>query len=112
MTTARDIDVCTAHLNTRAADEVAGNEAQCAELKVILARHAAARPVVFGGDVNRQGSCAPDGFWTRTDHAAGQNPGLQHAYGSRALRPGPARTIPAAHTDHDVLLVRARRAGR
>ena len=27
VTTARDIDVCTAHLNTRAANEVAGNEA-------------------------------------------------------------------------------------
>jgi endonuclease/exonuclease/phosphatase family metal-dependent hydrolase len=109
--TAREIDVCTAHLNTRAADEVSGNEAQCAELKVVLARRAAARPVVFGGDVNRRRPCAPRGAWTRTDHAARQAPGLQHVYGSRTLRSPVARVLRAAHTDHDHLLVRARLAG-
>jgi endonuclease/exonuclease/phosphatase family metal-dependent hydrolase len=110
VTTARDVDVCTAHLNTRAANEVTGNEAQCAELKVILARHAAARPVVYGGDVNRRRSCAPSGAWTRTDHAARQAPGLQHVYGSRTLRSPTAEVLPAEQTDHDFLLVRARLA--
>jgi endonuclease/exonuclease/phosphatase family metal-dependent hydrolase len=111
VTTARDVDVCTAHLNTRAANEVAGNEAQCEELKVILARHAAARPMVFGGDVNRRRSCAPRGAWTRTDHAARQAPGIQHVYGSRTLRSPQGEVLPAGHTDHDFLLVRAQRSG-
>jgi endonuclease/exonuclease/phosphatase family metal-dependent hydrolase len=104
--TARGVDVCTAHLNTRAASEAAGNDAQCAELKAILAGRGT---VAFGGDVNRRGSCAPRGAWTRTDRSAAQAPGLQHAYGSRALRSPSAQVLPAEHTDHDVLLVRARR---
>jgi endonuclease/exonuclease/phosphatase family metal-dependent hydrolase len=107
VTTRRDVDVCTAHLNERTAVEVAGNDAQCAELRALLARRAAARPVIFGGDVNRRGSCAPDGFWTRTDRSADQAPGLQHVYGSAALRPLSADVVAARHTDHDVLLVRA-----
>src|SRR4051812_47746401 len=40
-----DVDVCTAHLNTRSAVEVAGNDAQCAELQALLARRAAAGTV-------------------------------------------------------------------
>jgi hypothetical protein len=103
-----DVDVCTAHLNTRSAVEVAGNEAQCDELAALLARRAATRTVVFGGDVNRRRSCAPDGAWTRTDRAAGQAPGLQHVYGSGSLRSPSAHVLAAEHTDHDVLLVRAR----
>jgi endonuclease/exonuclease/phosphatase family metal-dependent hydrolase len=108
VTTRVDVDVCTAHLNTRSPIEVAGNEAQCAELAALLARRAPARTVVFGGDVNRRDSCAPDGMWTRTDRSADQAPGLQHVYGSRALRSPSAEVVPATHTDHDVLLVRAR----
>ena len=99
--------MCTAHLNTRSTVEVAGNDAQCAELAAILARRAAARTVIFGGDVNRRRSCAPAGFWTRTDGSADQAPGLQHVYGSGALRSPSAEVVPATHTDHDVLLVRA-----
>jgi endonuclease/exonuclease/phosphatase family metal-dependent hydrolase len=95
------IDVCTAHLKPI---EVAGNEAQCAAL---LARRAAARTLAFGGDVNRRQSCAPAGLWTRTDGSASQAPGLQHAYGSAALRSPSAEVVPAVHADHDVLLVRA-----
>ena len=109
VTTRDDVDVCTAHLNTRSAVEVAGNDAQCAELSALLARRASARTVVFGGDVNRRRSCAPDGAWTRTDASASQAPGLQHVYGSDELRAPTAEVIPAAHSDHDVLLVRARR---
>jgi endonuclease/exonuclease/phosphatase family metal-dependent hydrolase len=101
------VDVCTAHLNTRTAVEVAGNDGQCAELARLLARRAASRTVAFGGDVNRRRSCAPDGAWTRTDRSAEQAPGIQHVYGSGALRSPSAQVVPATHSDHDVLLVRA-----
>jgi endonuclease/exonuclease/phosphatase family metal-dependent hydrolase len=105
-----DVDVCTAHLNTRSTVEVAGNDAQCTELAAVLARRATDRAVIFGGDLNRRRSCAPAGGWTRTDGSAGQRPGLQHVYGSGALRSPMAQVLPAAHSDHDVLLVRARLA--
>jgi endonuclease/exonuclease/phosphatase family metal-dependent hydrolase len=101
------IDVCTAHLNTRSATELGGNDAQCAELAALLSRRAAARTVIFGGDVNRRQSCAPAGLWTRADNFADQAPGLQHVYGSGALRSPSARVVAAVHSDHDVLLVRA-----
>ena len=107
VTTQVDVDVCTAHLNTRSAVEVAGNDGQCAEIAALLARRAAKRTVVFGGDVNRRRSCAPAGVWTRTDRSAEQAPGIQHVYGSGALRSPSAEVLPAAHLDHDVLLVRA-----
>jgi endonuclease/exonuclease/phosphatase family metal-dependent hydrolase len=112
VTTGVDVDVCTAHLNTRSTVEVAGNDAQCAELAELLARRAAARTVAFGGDVNRRDSCAPDGVWSRTDTAAAQAPGLQHVYGSGALRSPSAEVLPATHSDHDVLLVRAHLTAR
>jgi len=113
VTTGVGVDVCTAHLNERIPVEVAGNDAQCAELTALLARRAATgRTVIFGGDVNRRPSCAPDGFWTRTDSSASQAGGLQHAYGTAALRSPRATVVPATHTDHDVLLVRAQLAAR
>ena len=102
------VDVCTAHLNTRSTVEVAGNDAQCVELSALLARRASARTVIFGGDVNRRQSCAPDGVWTRTDRTAHQARGLQHVYGSGALRSPSVGVVPATHSDHDVLLVRSR----
>jgi hypothetical protein len=101
------VDVCTAHLASPEPDEVAANDPQCVELASLLARRAAARTVIFGGDVNRRGSCAPRGFWTRTDRTARQDPGSQHVYGTEVLRSPSARVEPATHTDHDVLLVRA-----
>jgi endonuclease/exonuclease/phosphatase family metal-dependent hydrolase len=101
------VDVCTAHLATRDHVEVSANDPQCAELSAVLARRAGARAVIFGGDVNRIPSCAPRGFWTRTDHSAGQDPGIQHVYGSSALSSPSAQVVPAMHTDHDVLFVRA-----
>jgi endonuclease/exonuclease/phosphatase family metal-dependent hydrolase len=99
------VDVCTAHLNTRSPVEVAGNDKQCDELAALLAR----RPgtVIFAGDVNRREPCAPDGAWTRTDGDAGQAAGLQHVYGTPDLRSPAAEVVPATHTDHDVLIVRA-----
>jgi endonuclease/exonuclease/phosphatase family metal-dependent hydrolase len=108
VTTRSAVDVCTAHLNTRTAVEVAGNDAQCAELAALLARRAAARTVIFGGDVNRRRSCGPDGAWARTDRSAHQAPGLQQVYGSGALRSPSAKVVPFTHSDHDILLVRAR----
>jgi hypothetical protein len=70
VTTRVDVDVCTAHLNTRTPVEVAGSDAQCVELAALLARRGDARTVTLGGDVNRRHSCAPAGLWTRTDRSA------------------------------------------
>lgn len=106
------VDVCTAHLASPEVEEVAANEPQCAELRAILARRAAAGTVIFGGDVNRRPSCAPRVFWTRTDSSSHQDPGSQQVYGTAALRSPTARVVPAIHTDHDVLLVRAYRSPR
>ena len=102
------VDVCTAQLASPAIDEAAANAPQCAELRAILARRAHTHTVIFGGDVNRLSSCAPRGFWTRTDRSARQDPGSQQVYGTRALRSPWAQVVPTTHTDHDVLLVRAR----
>ena len=107
VTTRVDVDVCTAHLNTRTPIEVAGNDAQCAELTALLARRAAAGTVIFGGDVNRRAYCAPEGFWTGTDGSDGQSPGIQHVYGSGGLRSPSTEVVPSTHSDHNVLLVRA-----
>jgi endonuclease/exonuclease/phosphatase family metal-dependent hydrolase len=112
VTTRVDVDVCTAHLATRATDEVAANDPQCTELRALLARRAADRTVIFGGDVNRRSPCAPDGFWIRTDASAEQNPGKQHVYGTGALGSPSSEVVPATHTDHDVLLVRAHLSAR
>ena len=102
------VDVCTAHLATRSSVEVAANDAQCAELAALLARRAATRTVIFGGDVNRSRACAPARAWTRIDGTADQAPGLQSVYGSGALRSPWSQVLPGTHTDHDILLVRAR----
>ncbi len=102
------VDVCTSHLASADIDEVAANNPQCAELGALLARRARAHTVIFGGDVNRRPSCAPGGFWTRTDESAHQDPGSQQVYGTGALRSPSARVVPAVHTDHDVLVVSAR----
>ncbi len=99
--------MCTAHLASHEPVEAAANDPQCVELRALLARRASAGAVIFGGDVNRLPSCAPDGFWTRTDASARQDPGSQQVYGSGALRSPSERIVPATHTDHDILLVRA-----
>jgi endonuclease/exonuclease/phosphatase family metal-dependent hydrolase len=103
VTTRGGVDVCTAHLNSRSPVEIAGNEPQCAELATLLA----GRTAILAGDVNRRDACAPDGFWVRTDASAAQAPGLQHVYGSEAFRSPAAEVLPAAHTDHDILVVRS-----
>ncbi len=111
------VEVCTAHLASPEPVEAPANAPQCAELTAVLARRASGRALIFGGDVNRLPSCAPDGFWTRTDASARQDPRSQQVYGSGALRSPSARIVPATHTDHDILVVRAyltspRKAGR
>ena len=105
-------DVCTSHLASPDITEVAANQPQCAELRRVLARRAELGAVIFGGDVNRRGSCAPAGFWARSDASARQDPGSQQVYGVRAFRSPAVRVVPAVHTDHDVLLVSARRVMR
>jgi endonuclease/exonuclease/phosphatase family metal-dependent hydrolase len=107
-TTRDGVDVCTAHLATRARSEAAANDAQCAELAAVLERRAEARTVVFGGDINRNRPCVPAGAWERDDRSADQAPGLQSVAGTGALRSPAAEVLPAARTDHDMLLVRAR----
>jgi endonuclease/exonuclease/phosphatase family metal-dependent hydrolase len=102
------VDVCTAHLASPDPEEVAANAPQCAELRALLARRAAGGILIFGGDVNRRRTCAASGLWTRSDAAAHQDPGSQQVYGSGALRSPSPTVVPAIHTDHDVLLVRAR----
>jgi endonuclease/exonuclease/phosphatase family metal-dependent hydrolase len=107
VSTVVDIDVCTAHLSERTPMGVAANDAQCAEMTAVLGRRAATRIIIFAGDLNRRSSCAPAGFWTRTDSSARQDPGLQQVYGTGALRSPSTEVVPATHTDHDILLVRA-----
>jgi endonuclease/exonuclease/phosphatase family metal-dependent hydrolase len=108
VSTRAGVDVCTAHL----AAESPVNGAQCAELAALLERRAAARTVIFGGDVNRNRACAPGRAWSRTDGSAGQAPGLQSVSGNGALQSPSVTVLPATHTDHDVLQVRARRVSR
>ena len=101
------VEVCTAHLASHETVEVAANAPQCDELRALLARRGAAHTVIFAGDLNRRFPCAPPGFWTRTDSSARQDPGLQQVYGTAAFRSPSERVVPATHTDHDLLLVRA-----
>jgi hypothetical protein len=108
--TTRRGTVCGAHLEARLDDpDRVTNRAQCAEVGRVLTLYAArGRPVTFGGDMNRLSSCAPPGFWTRTDWAGGGIPGVQHVYGSRSLTRPVARVVRADLTDHDFLAVEAR----
>jgi endonuclease/exonuclease/phosphatase family metal-dependent hydrolase len=110
METDEGIRTCAAHLSVTGSDaQAATSDTQCEELTDILARDGQHRPTIFGGDVNRQESCAPAGFWTTTDAAVTQISGIQHAYGSRGWFFGAEATIvPMTHTDHDGLLVESR----
>lgn len=105
--TDEDLRACTAHLSVAGSTaQAATNEAQCQELSAVLGRNGQDQATVFAGDVNRNESCAPAGFWTSTDANATQAPGIQHAYGSRGWLPNPTSTIvPMTYTDHDGLLV-------
>jgi endonuclease/exonuclease/phosphatase family metal-dependent hydrolase len=105
VTTAGATSVCTAHLGTReSAGARQANDAECAELRSVLARHDAVGATVFGGDVNRGEPCAPASMWVADDTAAAQTAGIQHIYGSRSLPEPVVRVATATHTDHDFLL--------
>jgi hypothetical protein len=103
-TTVHEVSVCTAHLSTRTSTDLrAANDAQCRELRGVLAGYQDAGTTVFGGDLNRQEPCAPVTMWSRQDAAASQSAGIQHIYGSLSL-PAPAPEVTAAtYTDHDFL---------
>ena len=74
----------------------------------MLAVRARRGPTIAAGDMNTLGSCAPAGMWTRTDWGWTQTPGVQHAYGTSShLRAATSEVLPATHTDHDFLYVRA-----
>jgi len=106
VTTAGASHVCTAHLSTRDSSAASrANDAECGELRTVLARYDARGPTVFGGDMNRQTPCAPTTMWATGDTVAGQLPGIQHIYGSRFSGDRPfVQVAPANHTDHDFLL--------
>ena len=106
VTTAGALNVCTAHLGTPGAVGASrANDAECAELRAVLARYDAAGATVFGGDVNRRSPCAPSDMWVTDDTAATQTAGIQHIYGSRSLPDPVVGVVTATHTDHDFLLV-------
>lgn len=112
-TTEEDVRVCTTHLSVAGSEaQAVTNQAQCEELSALL-RKGGQRPgqrqaTILAGDVNRQESCAPGGFWTLTDAAATQAAGIQHAYGTRAwFRQPQVEVVPMTYTDHDALLARA-----
>ena len=107
-TTAGAVTVCTAHLSTRdSSGERVANDAECRELRDVLAEHANLRTTFFGGDVNRQTACAPTTMWATHDAAATQSAGLQHIYGSRSVDDPSASIVEATYTDHDFLLAAA-----
>jgi endonuclease/exonuclease/phosphatase family metal-dependent hydrolase len=102
VTTVKAVTVCTAHLGTRGSTaERQANDAECDELRGVLQRYDRLRATVFGGDINRRESCAPDTMWSLHDTKASQNPGIQHVYGSRSLMQPRPHVAATTHTDHD-----------
>jgi hypothetical protein len=101
-------DVCTSHLERPdSSDASATNDAQCAELGLMLERRSS-QFTLLGGDVNRRNSCAPVGWWTRTDSLSDRSPGVQHVYGSPAIKGPIEQVLASAFSDHDMLLITAR----
>jgi endonuclease/exonuclease/phosphatase family metal-dependent hydrolase len=107
--TARQVDVCTAHLTTRGSGTArTANAGQCVEFAAVLGLRDERGPVLAAGDFNRRNGCVPAGMSARSDTRAEQLPGRQHGYGSTdELTPPLVETLPAEYTDHDYLLVRA-----
>ena len=103
-TTVRNVTVCTAHLSTRdSTGQRVANNGECRELHDLLARRQRVGATVFGGDMNRQRSCAPATMWTGRDNAATQAAGIQHIYSSMPLDRSSLGVAPATYTDHDFL---------
>lgn len=111
VTTDRPVTVCTAHLSTPEPGAARrANEAECRELRRVLARYDAVTTTVFAGDVNRQVPCAPPTMWATGDTSATQAAGIQHMYGSTSLTEPTSRVVPATYTDHDFFLTASRLA--
>lgn len=107
-TTDTDVTVCTAHLSTRySAGERTDNDVQCRQLRQVLAGRASLGTTYFGGDVNRQTSCAPATMWSLHDATAAQSAGVQHIYASQSVSEPSASIVEATYTDHDFLLAAA-----
>ena len=107
VSTVDGVDVCTAHLEAPDTDDAAAaNDGQCAELSRVLTDRGS-QSLLFGGDLNRRGSCAPAGAWNHTDAASDRLPGLQHVYGSTAFDDPVAEVVSWPFSDHDLLVVRA-----
>lgn len=106
--TSQRVTVCTTHLSSPSEVRTAVVR-QCAELTKVLAARARRGPTIAAGDMNKVGSCAPAGMWTRTDGESAQKPGFQQVYGSASLlHVVTSEVLPATYTDHDFLYVRAR----
>ncbi len=106
--TAQSVTVCTTHLSAPSELRTAVLR-QCAEFTDLLAARTRRGPTIAAGDMNTLGGCAPAGMWTRTDAEGAQTPGVQHAYGTAShLRAATSEVLPATHTDHDFLYLRAR----
>ena len=101
------VRACTSHLSVSGTPEQnATNDAQCAELTDVLASGDATEPTILGGDMNRQTSCAPRGFWSERDEDSAQDPGLQHVYGNWSRFAWPRdEVLPMTYSDHGALLV-------
>lgn len=102
VTTRQGVNVCTTHLAVGATS--ANQQAQCTELEGVLARKQEEGPTFFGGDMNRQTDCAPEGMWVMRDDEARQLPGIQHLYGPATGGAVTEQVIPATYTDHDFIL--------
>jgi endonuclease/exonuclease/phosphatase family metal-dependent hydrolase len=101
--------VCATHLEIRGSDPVdAVNDAQCDEFAQSLERFAGDRPVIAGGDMNRDDPCTAPGMWVRTDGDADQASGKQHVYATREFVGPETRILPMLYTDHDALVVTSR----
>ena len=107
------VDVCTAHLASPEPDEVAANAPQCGELRALLARRAGPPAPSSSGATSTVSPPAPrPASGPAPTGPADQDPGSQQVYGTVALRSPSARVVPAVHTDHDVLFVRAHLTAR
>jgi endonuclease/exonuclease/phosphatase family metal-dependent hydrolase len=106
------LTVCGTHLALGGAvgsADRANQDAQCAEFGQVLQARTADDKVIASGDLNRQTTCAPEGFWTLRDDDATQDQGIQHVYGESTAFTSPAkRILPATYTDHDHFLVTAK----
>jgi endonuclease/exonuclease/phosphatase family metal-dependent hydrolase len=107
-TTDAAITVCTAHLSTRySPGERVDNDVQCRQLRQVLTVREDRGTTFFGGDLNRQASCAPTTMWSLHDTAASQSAGVQHIYASNSVDEPSTSVVEATYTDHDFLLAAA-----